>query len=211
MPSSVDPAGARWLTERPVQLRGHALARWLLRCLGWRLVWDGLPARQGVLVAYPHTSNWDFVVGLLAKWALGLPAAFWIKDSVCRIPLLGAWIRWVGGIPVDRSGALGIAKAMSERFRAACEQDAFLWLAVAPEGTRGWVPHWRSGFYPVALAAGVPVGLVFFDYQRRRVGVDRFMMLSGDRPADLALIAGYYRDHARACRPENAGLIQFKE
>jgi 1-acyl-sn-glycerol-3-phosphate acyltransferase len=204
-------SGDIWLTDRSVQLRGSALAAWILRRLSWTLIWEGLPARQGVLVAYPHTSNWDFIVGLLAKWAIGLPAAFWIKDSVCKIPLLGAWIRWVGGIPVDRSGALGIARAMVERFRAAREADDFLWLVIAPEGTRGWVPHWRTGFYPVAQDAGVPVGLVFFDYRRKRVGFDHFMMLSGDRQADLAAMARYYQDAAGACRPENAGPIKFKD
>ena len=200
----------RWVTERPVQLKGSRLARGVLRALGWTLVWNGLPARQGVLIAYPHTSNWDFVFGVLAKWALGLPASFWGKDSLFRIPLLGAWFRWIGGIPVDRSGAQGIAADMTRRFQRAREAGDFFWLALAPEGTRSLVPHWKSGFYPVACDAGVPLGLVFFDYRRKRVGVDHFMMLTGDRAADMAALAAYYQDAAHGARPELAGPVRLK-
>lgn len=196
--------------ERPVQLRGSRLARAALRALGWTLVWEGLPARQGVLIAYPHTSNWDFVMGVLAKWATGIPAHFWGKDSLFRVPLLGRWMRWIGGIPVNRSGALGIAADMTRRFQAARDADRFLWLALAPEGTRSHVPYWRSGFYPVAHEGQVPVGLVFFDYARKRVGVDCFVRLSGDRAADLAELADYYAAQASGARPERAGPVRFK-
>ncbi|WP_247661317.1 1-acyl-sn-glycerol-3-phosphate acyltransferase [Ideonella alba] len=199
-----------WLTERSVQLRGSRLALWVLKAMGWTLVWEGLPARQGVLIAYPHTSNWDFVIGVLAKWAIGIPAKFWGKDSLFRIPLLGRWFRWIGGIPVDRSGARGIASAMTERFQAAREADEFLWLALAPEGTRSLVDHWKSGFYPVAFEAGVPIGLILFDYRRKRVGFDRFVMLSGDRHADMAVLAEYYREHAHGARPELASPVRLK-
>jgi 1-acyl-sn-glycerol-3-phosphate acyltransferase len=199
-----------WVTERPVQLKGSRLARGVLKALGWTLVWDGLPARQGVLIAYPHTSNWDFVFGVLAKWALGLPARFWGKDSLFRIPLLGWWFRWIGGIPVDRSGAQGIAADMTRRFQSARAADEFLWLALAPEGTRSLVTHWKSGFYPVAFEAGVPLGLVFFDYRRKRMGVDHFLQLSGDRAADMAILAAYYQDAAHGARPELAGPVRLK-
>jgi 1-acyl-sn-glycerol-3-phosphate acyltransferase len=105
---------------------------------------------------------------------------------------------------------LGIAAEMTQRFRAARDADEFFWLALAPEGTRSRVPHWRSGFYPVAFEAGVPIGLIFFDYDRKRVGVDRFLTLSGDRDADMALLADYYREHARGARPEKAGPVRLK-
>lgn len=210
MPSSAEQAVARWVPERPVQLQGSVLALGLLRLFGWTLVWEGLPARQGVLVVYPHTSNWDFVVGVFAKWAIGIPAKFWGKDSLFKIPLFGAWMRWIGGIPVNRSGAQGIATEMSQRLQTARQTGEFFWLALAPEGTRSLVPHWRSGFYPVAHEAGVPLGLVIFDYELKRVGVDRFIMLSGQREADMALLADYYRVHARGARPDKAGPVRLK-
>lgn len=197
------------MTTRLPAPRGSRLARALLRVAGWQLVFDGLPARQGVLIAYPHTSNWDFVVGVLAKWALGLQFAFWGKDSLFRIPVFGRWLRWLGGVPVDRTNASGIVDDMVARFQAARAADQHLWLALAPEGTRGWQPHWRSGFYPVALQAGVPLGLAFFDYRRKRIGVEVFIHLSGDRAADLRAIAAVYAQSAGR-HPHQAGPIVFK-
>jgi 1-acyl-sn-glycerol-3-phosphate acyltransferase len=189
---------------------GSSLARALLRLAGWRVQFDELPARQGVLIAYPHTSNWDFVVGVLAKWAMGLPVTFWGKDSLFRVPLFGPWLRWLGGIPVDRFNASGVVSEMTRRFGQARAKDEFLWLALAPEGTRRWQPHWRSGFYQVALQAGVPLGLAFFDYGRKRVGVLGFVRLTGDREADLAAIGSAYAGVAGK-HPALAAPIVFKE
>ena len=74
----------------PVQFEGSRMARRVLRVLGWRYDFEGLPALQGVLIAYPHTSNWDFPVAMLLKWAMGIEAKFWAKDSLFRIPCLAA-------------------------------------------------------------------------------------------------------------------------
>jgi 1-acyl-sn-glycerol-3-phosphate acyltransferase len=176
------------LDDRSVQLRGRAWARALLAAAGWRVECSGLPSRQGVVIVYPHTSNWDFVVGLLAKWALGFPLSFWGKDSLFELPLFGRWLRWVGGVPVDRHHPRGRVGQMVERMTLAREHDQFFWLALSPEGTRSYSAHWRSGFYQVALRAGVPLGLAYFDYAQRVVGVDAFIRLSGDVEADLAAI-----------------------
>ena len=176
------------VTERPIQLHGSRLARGLLRLAGWRVQFDGLPARQGVLIVYPYTSNWDFVVGVLAKWAIGIPLAFWGKDTLFDLPLFGRWMRWIGGVPVDRHNPRGAVGVMVSRFAAARERDDFLWLALSPEGTRSYRDSWRSGFYQVALQAGVPLGLAFFDYPQRCVGVDSFVGLTGDVARDMAAI-----------------------
>ena len=178
------------LAERPVQLCGSVLARAVLRLAGWQVVFDGLPARQGVLIVYPHTSNWDFVIGVLAKWAMGMPLAFWGKHTLFGLPLFGRWLRWIGGVPVDRHNPHGAVAAMVGRFAAARHSDAFLWLALSPEGTRSYRESWRRGFYQVALQADVPLALAYFDYAERRVGVDSFICLSGDVATDMAAIAG---------------------
>lgn len=211
MPSSANPGqrSPQIITTRLPATRGSRLARWLLHRAGWELVYDGLPARQGVMIAYPHTSNWDFIVGILTKWALGWHFAFWGKDTLFKVPLFGAWLRWLGGIPVDRFNASGIVGEMVRRFDAAREKDEFLWLALAPEGTRKYQPHWRSGFYQVAVQAQVPLALAFFDYQRKRIGVEVYLRLSGDREADLAAIASAY-DRASGKRPEHAAPIVLK-
>jgi 1-acyl-sn-glycerol-3-phosphate acyltransferase len=196
------------LLERPVQLRGSRLARAALRLGGWTVDFDGLPARQGVLIVYPHTSNWDFIVGILAKWAIGIQAVFWGKDTLFRVPLFGAWLRWLGGVPVDRSGPRGIVGDMVRRLEEARAQDAFFWLVLAPEGTRSLRPHWRSGFYQVAVGAGVPLALAHLDYGRRRVGVHSCLRLGGDPVADLAEIARRLGP-ARGCRPDQATPIRL--
>lgn len=174
--------------ERPVHLRGSALARAMLGLAGWRVVFDGLPARQGVLIVYPHTSNWDFVVGMFAKWDMGIPLAFWGKDNLFRLPLFGRWLRWIGGVPVDRHSPRGAVADMVTRLAEARRDDRFLWLALSPEGTRSYRDTWRSGFYQVALQAEVPLALAFFDYAERRVGIDSFIRLTGDAARDMAAI-----------------------
>lgn len=200
-------AGPQELTERPLQLRGSRIARALLRLAGWRLQFDGLPAAQGVVVVYPHTSNWDFVIGLLAKWGIGLQVSFWGKDSLFRVPLFGRWVRWLGGVPVARHRREGAVGQMIETMREARAQGRFLWLALAPEGTRSRTEGWRSGFYRVADLGGVPVGLVVLDFARRRVGFDSFWRLSGDMAADFAVFAQRLSE-TRGCRPLLAAPVR---
>lgn len=214
MPSSAEGwspplADPTWVSARTVHLRGSPLAQWALKRAGWQLVFDGLPARQGVLIAYPHTSNWDFVLGVVAKWALGLQVSFWGKDTLFKVPLFGAWLRWLGGIAVDRHNARGIVGNMAQRFKLARESNHFLWLALSPEGTRQYQSGWRSGFYQVATQAHLPLGLVFFDYGRKRVGVDHFLQLCGDPQRDMAAIATYYAG-VQGKRPQQAAPIQMK-
>ena len=196
------------LKDRPVQLRGSPIAKAMLRMAGWRLDFEGLPGLQGVLAVYPHTSNWDFPVGLTAKWAMGLPAAFWGKDTLFKVPLFGRWMRWLGGVPVDRNNPRGIVGDMVHRMQAAREARQFLWLALAPEGTRSLGPGWRSGFYRVAVQAGVPVAVVHLDYGRKRIWVNTFLQLSGNAEADMAAIAAEL-DGVRGLRAEQAAPIRL--
>jgi 1-acyl-sn-glycerol-3-phosphate acyltransferase len=176
-----------------VHFRGNRIAAALLRLAGWRLHFEGLPALQGVLVVYPHTSNWDFVVMVLAKWSVGVPASFWGKDRLFRIPLFGRWLRWLGGVPVDRTSPNGVTAQAVEIFRERIRAGRYFWLGLAPEGTRKYLPGLRSGFYRTALAAGVPLGLVKLDYGRREVTVLDFLALSGDASADVARMAAVYQ------------------
>jgi 1-acyl-sn-glycerol-3-phosphate acyltransferase len=181
-----------------------------MRLAGWRVVFDGLPAPQGVVIAYPHTSNWDFVVGMLAKWTIGIPITFWGKASLFRVPLFGRWLRWLGGVPVERGSSQGAVAAMAERLMQARERDEFMWLALAPEGTRRYSDGLRSGFYHVAVMAQVPLGLVGFDFERREVVVMDFLHLSGEPQADLAAIAARLGHH-RGRRPEWAAPIRLRD
>jgi 1-acyl-sn-glycerol-3-phosphate acyltransferase len=177
----------------PVQFRGSRIAAALLRLAGWRMHFEGLPAMQGVLVVYPHTSNWDFIVMVLAKWSVGVPACFWGKDRLFRIPLFGRWLRWLGGVPVDRTSPSGVTAQAVDIIRERIRGGQYFWLGLAPEGTRKYLPGLRSGFYRTALGAGVPLGLVKLDYGRREVTALDFIALSGDVQADVARIASVYQ------------------
>jgi 1-acyl-sn-glycerol-3-phosphate acyltransferase len=188
---------------------GSALARGLLRALGWRLVFDGFPARQGVVLVYPHTSNWDFPLGVLVKWATGLQPRWWGKDSLFRIPLLKHWLRWIGGMPVDRSNRHGIVGQTAEELRAAKARGEDFWLAAAPEGTRSLTPGWRSGAYQVAVQAQAPIALVGFDFGRRTVWVKDFVLPSGDAERDFACFAEVFKD-VRGYRHDMASPIKLR-
>jgi 1-acyl-sn-glycerol-3-phosphate acyltransferase len=147
------------------------------------------PGPRGVIVFYPHTSNWDFVIGYLAKAAAGLELQFLGKHTLFAGPL-GPIFRWLGGIPVDRRAPAGVIPALVRRFASAPR----LWLALAPEGTRRHTDHWKSGFYRLAVEAGVPLGLAYADYRARVVGVGTYLALTGDEEQDLARIRAFYAD-----------------
>ncbi|HEY8048173.1 MAG TPA: 1-acyl-sn-glycerol-3-phosphate acyltransferase [Ramlibacter sp.] len=190
----------------PLRFERSRLAEFVLRRAGWQVSFDGLPALQGVLIVYPHTSNWDFVVMLLAKWALGVPVRFWGKATLFRLPLFGRWLRWVGGVPVDRTSPHGVTRQVLDIFAAKKASGAYFWLGLAPEGTRKRIPGLRSGFYRTALGADVPLGLVSLDYARREIHATEFIRLTGDERADMARIAAAYAG-VRGRNPENAAPL----
>jgi 1-acyl-sn-glycerol-3-phosphate acyltransferase len=190
-----------------VRFKGSALSRWLLGCAGWKLRYEGFPALQGVAIIYPHTSNWDFVVMILAKWAIGIPACFWSKDSLFRIPLLGRWLSWLGGIALQRGSPQGMVGNMVNLMNQYRQEGRVLWLALSPEGTRRRMPGWRSGFYRVAVGADVPVALVHLDYSRKQIKVMDFLRMSGDIDADYARIASAY-EGVGGLRPEGTSPVQ---
>ncbi|MBA4328765.1 MAG: hypothetical protein C0428_11105 [Polaromonas sp.] len=178
----------------PVQFRGSGLARWLLRVLGWRVDFEGLPTQQGVIVVYPHTSNWDFPIAVLLKWAVGIPVMFWGKHTLFRIPLFGAWLGWLGGVPVSRASPQGVVGQMTALMKQKKALGQYFWLALSPEGTRRLTGGWRSGFYRLALEADVPVGLAGLDYSRKRLVFRDFVRLSGNQDHDLQRMAQVLTD-----------------
>jgi len=177
----------------------------VMRLTGWRVVLAQPVPLRCVVVFYPHTSNWDFPLGLMAKWMFGVHFRFIAKDSLFATPL-GPWLRRWGGIPVDRSGRTGVIARLADEF---AKHDDFR-LVVAPEGTRTHTARWKSGFYHLARAADVPLALSFVDYRRRETGVGGYIDLTDDMAADMGRIAAFYADKT-ARRPENAGPVQLDE
>ena len=181
--------------------RGNALskglARGLLALFGWRVTGEVPDRPKMVAIAAPHTTNWDFVVGILVVFALGLRVRYLGKHTLFRPPL-GWLMRWLGGTPVVRDtpqGAVGDAAEMIAR------EDKVL-LGIAPEGTRTPGKPWRSGFYNIALAARVPILPAAFDYHARALRLFALFEPTGDYEADLprlqALYAGIRRRDTRA-------------
>ena len=177
----------------------------LLRSAGWRIVLAQPVPAKCVVVFYPHTSNWDFIVGLLTKWAIGLQIRWVGKDSMFVPPLSALFRRW-GGIPVNRRERTGFIAQMQAAFAA---DDEFR-LTIAPEGTRDRADHWKSGFWHLARAANVPVALAFIDYARREIGFGGHVDLSNDPHADIARMAEFYAGKT-ARWPELAGPIRLED
>lgn len=195
-------------SPHPVQFKGSALARWLFERAGWTLNFEGLPAQQGVLVVYPHTSNWDFIVLIMAKWAAGIPVRFWCKDKLFTVPLFGRWLRWLGGVPVERTAPRGAVGETVYALGLARDQGQYFWLALAPEGTRKYLPGWRSGFYQTAVRSEAPLGLIRLDYRKREVRALDFMQLSGEAEDDFPRIARIF-EGVTGCRPQNAAPVRL--
>jgi 1-acyl-sn-glycerol-3-phosphate acyltransferase len=168
-------------------LRAGSLA--FLRWNGWTIE-GALPASASrcVLIAAPHTSNWDLPYTLMVAFALRLHIRWMGKASLFRFPYGGA-MRWLGGIAVDRSKNNNLVAASADALKQA---DGPLQLVVPPEGTRGKTRHWKTGFYFIALEARVPVILAFMDYRRKVSGLGPVFTPSGDVDADMAKIKAFY-------------------
>lgn len=180
----------RTLFDTPIVspvLRAGSLA--FLRLTGWRIE-GALPAsaRRSVLIAAPHTSNWDLPYTLMTGFALDLNLYWMGKASLFRPPW-GPVMRWLGGIAVDRSRSNNL---VADTARALREADGPLQMVVPPEGTRGKTRQWKTGFYYIALEADVPIVLAFMDYHRKVAGLGPIFAPTGDIEHDMAEIKRFY-------------------
>jgi 1-acyl-sn-glycerol-3-phosphate acyltransferase len=167
----------------------RAGSRAFLRLNGWK-VEGSLPAeaRKCVLIAAPHTSNWDLPYTLMVAFVLNLNIYWMGKHSLFAFPF-GPVMRWLGGIAVDRSRSTNLVSASAMALKAA---DGPVQLVVPPEGTRGRTTHWKTGFYYIALEAGVPIVLAYMDYARKVSGLGPVFVPTGDVDADMAEIKRFY-------------------
>ncbi len=179
------------------------LAKAIVRISGWKIVGELPSLDKAVYIAAPHTSNWDGFWFLVAKVALGLEARFLAKHALFWWPL-GSILRWFGAIPIDRSHGAEVVPQLIETIN---NSDRFC-LALAPEGTRKWMPYWKTGFYRIAVEADVPIVLAFIDYKNKKLGVGEIFKPSGDPDKDLEYLRNFYAPFT-ACRPENRGPIAF--
>ena len=165
------------------------LGRAWLRAFGWQ-VEGSIPVEpRYVAIAAPHTSYWDFPHMMAFGFATGQRISFLMKASMFVGPL-GALLRKMGGIPVDRSAAHGLVESVVRAF----DEREELIVVIAPEGSRSRRDHWKSGFYRIALKAQVPIALGYLDYGHKRVGYGPMLVPSGDELGDASIFADFYAD-----------------
>lgn len=185
---AIDPSSAL-----PAQYRGvfSEIVRWVctiyLRVGGWKIRGDWPALEKAVLVAAPHTSNWDGL-NMLATAGYYRVKLRWMGKKSLTQGLFGWLMKWAGCVPIDRSSQNDVVKAMSDAFAA----ETRMVLAIPPEGTRSATREWKSGFYHIAHGAGVPLVLSVLDYGTRTVSLAAVIEPSGDYEADLAIIRSYY-------------------
>jgi 1-acyl-sn-glycerol-3-phosphate acyltransferase len=188
LPPSI-PARGNWFSR--------GLGRLVLSTIGWKID-GGLPDYpKMVVIVAPHTSNWDFPLGVAGLFALGVKLTFLAKHSLFKPPL-GYVMRWLGGVPVKRVVREDTVAIEIGEFR---RNDRWV-LALAPEGTRKYVEHWRSGFYHVAMGAPAPIIPVGFDYSTKTIRIMPAFVPTGDYESDLQLLKGLY-NKKWALKPEN--------
>lgn len=175
------------------------LAKTILKLAGWKVAVKVTPEiSHSVMVAAPHTSNWDFPIAILTFWALDIDLRYFIKDNYTR-GLMGGLFRWTGAIGVNRS------KKKNNLTHYAIEllqHNKQLVLLIPAEGTRKPVEKWRTGFYHIACKAGVPISLGYADYERKIAGVADVFWPTGDFEKDMYYIQETYKAF-KGRHPEN--------
>jgi 1-acyl-sn-glycerol-3-phosphate acyltransferase len=168
-------------------LRGFSIA--FLKFKGWK-VEGALPpeAHKAVLIAAPHTSNWDLPYTIMVAYVLGMNMYWMGKQSIFKWPFDNL-MQWLGGIAVNRDKSTNLVAASAEALVAA---DGKVQLIIPPEGTRSKARYWKTGFYYIALAAKVPIVMAYMDYPQKRAGLGPLFYPSGDIDKDMVAIKAFY-------------------
>ena len=181
------------------------LARTFLRLTGWEAVGTRIADKKIIIAIAPHTSNWDLLYGLAVARILDAKISWLGKHTAFWWPL-GPLLRTLGGIPVRRDQP----EELVEQIVRAFDEAEILSLAITPEATRSYTPYWKSGFYRIAKAAGVPIQLGFLDYPRREAGLGPAITLTDDVCADMDKIRAFFADKV-GHYPEKQGEIRLHE
>jgi 1-acyl-sn-glycerol-3-phosphate acyltransferase len=176
----------------------------VLSVFGWQKAGQVPSARNMVIIAAPHTSNWDFIFLLAAAYSFGISVNWLGKDSLFRSPL-GPILRFLGGVPVDRSKRNNLVQSLS----AQIEHGSGLALVIPPSGTRRKTEHWKSGFYRIAEAAQIPLVCGYLDYEKKEAGLG-LAFLPSDLSRDMNRIREFYEPIVGKY-PENKSRIRLKE
>lgn len=182
----------------------RSLGRAVLRLTGWQAEGSAPTERKFVLIAAPHTSNWDLLYLLALSFRLGVKVSWLGKDSLFKGPI-GFVLRRFGGVPVPRGKRSGMVESLAEEFGKA----ESLVIVIPPEATRGYTDHWKSGFYRVAVAAEVPIVCGYLDYERRAGGFGSVVWPTADLSTDMAVFRSFYADK-QGKYPDAVGTIRLR-
>lgn len=164
-----------------------ALAIGLMRLTGWRFAGDFPDRPKCVIIVAPHTSNWDFPIGVMAMYALGIGLTFLGKHTLFRFPL-GVLMRFLGGVPVDRTSSQDV---VGQTVAYTAQRSQAL-IVLSPEGTRRLVPRWKTGFYRIAEQAGLPILPIGFDFSTKTIVLHPLVTPTGNLEADLTTLRALF-------------------
>lgn len=179
--------------------------RFVLKIFGWRFNEGNNPdIRRCVLIMAPHTSVWDFVIGRISLWILGVKSRILIKKEFFKGPM-GPLLRHMGGVSIDRGNRHNnVVQQVVKKF----EENEHFTLVVTPEGTRKYTKRWKRGFYDIAMGAGVPIVLTYIDYAKKQSGVWESFIPSGNYDNDIIEIQNHYKNIG-AKYPENFNMSRM--
>ncbi len=178
----------------------------ILRLVNWELIEETPPEKKYVLIGAHHTSNWDWVFALLAMAALGVEPRWVGKDSLFR-GIMGPIMRGFGGIPVVRGARKNFVGQIVDFYN---EREKLV-IILAPDGTRKYVDHWKSGFYYIALGAQIPIAMGFINYEEKKFGIGGYFTPSGNLDEDMKILQEFYANSAKGKFPENQALVRFRK
>ncbi len=177
-------------------LFSESLGKLLLRANGWKIIGETPDIPKAVMIAAPHTSNWDAYIAFAATFALRLNVSIMAKHTLFKGPW-GGLLKWLGAIPVNREDSKNLTKVCVDKIKAA---DKMI-LCITPDGTRTGAEAWKTGFHRIALEAGVPIVMWGFNFERRELTVLGIFEPTADTDGDIKKIQQFYKD-SKPCRPE---------
>ncbi|MFT5211321.1 MAG: 1-acyl-sn-glycerol-3-phosphate acyltransferase [Flavobacterium sp.] len=183
----------------------YYLGKTIIKLSGWKIKGGPAQSKSMIIIAAPHTTNWDLVYLLGAAYSFRL-SIHWLGKSNLFVPLFGSFMRFLGGIPVERSKQNNMVAQLAERIN---NSDG-LAIVVPPAGTRAYTDYWKSGFYRIALEADIPIVCGYLDFPKKEAGLGLSFKLSGNITEDMDKIRDFYADKVGKY-PEMKSKIRLKE
>ena len=186
-------------------LLAHWLGRFIIKITGWKVAGEVPQSQSMLIIAAPHTSNWDLFYLLGAAYTFRLQIHWLVKNNLF-IPVVGQVLSFLGGLPVDRSKSNSLVTTLADRIKAS---DGIS-LVVPPAGTRKYTDYWKSGFYRIAQEANIPIVCGYLDYTKKEAGLGLSFYLTGNLKEDMDRLREFY-EPLNAKYPEKRSRMLLRE